>query len=64
METTLETRRATPRPATFNADDRTVEAVIASAQPVPRQDTRGAYHEILNPAGLDITASRGASVLE
>ena len=60
----LVTRDATPRPRTFNAQARTVEAVIASATPVPRQDQRGAFHEILDPAGLDIAGSRGASVLD
>jgi hypothetical protein len=64
LTTPLEVRDAIPRPASFNADARTVEAVIASATPVPRQDARGAYHEILDPAGLDVTASRGASVLD
>jgi hypothetical protein len=62
--TAFETRDAVPRPASFDADNNTVEAVIASATPVPRQDTRGAFHEILDPAGLDIAASRGASVLD
>ena len=60
----LETRDAIPRPRTFNPDARTVEAVIASANPVPRQDARGPFHEILDPAGLDIAGSRGASVLD
>ena len=60
----LETRDATPRPRSFNADARTIEAVIASATPVPRQDARGPFHEILDPAGLDIAGSRGASVLD
>jgi HK97 family phage prohead protease len=60
----LEIRDAVPRPSTFNADARTVEAVVASTQPVPRQDARGAFHEVLDPAGLDIVGSRGASVLD
>jgi phage head maturation protease len=60
----FETRDAIPRPSSFNTENRTVEAVIASAQPVPRQDERGAFHEVLDPAGLDIAASRGASVLD
>ena len=60
----LETRDAVPRPSTFDAAARTVEAVIASAAPVQRQDARGAYLEILDPAGLDLAASRGASVLD
>jgi phage head maturation protease len=61
---TFEVRDAIPRPATFDATARTVEAVVASAAPVQRQDARGAYLEILEPAGLDIAASRGASVLD
>ena len=60
----LVTRDATPRPTTFNAAERTIEAVIASANPVPRQDARGGFHEILDPAGLDVAGSRGASVLD
>ena len=60
----LETRDAIPRPTSFNADARTIEAVIASATPVPRQDARGPFHEILDPAGLDIAGSRGTSVLD
>ena len=60
----LETRDAIPRPTTFNPATRSIEAVIASATPVPRQDARGLFHEILDPAGLDIAGSRGASVLD
>ncbi len=60
----LETRYAVPRPSTFDEANRTVEAVIASSAPVPRQDARGAFHEILDPAGLDVAGSRGASVLD
>jgi HK97 family phage prohead protease len=60
----LEIREAVAQPRSFNAQARTVEAVIASAQPVPRQDARGAFHEILDPAALDLAASRGASVLD
>jgi phage head maturation protease len=60
----LEVRDAIPRPSSFNAERNTVEAVIASSHPVPRQDARGAYHEILDPTGLDVTGSIGASVLD
>jgi phage head maturation protease len=62
--TALETRDAIPRPATFDASRNTVEAIIASSTPVQRQDQRGAFLEILDPAGLDLAASRGASVLD
>jgi phage head maturation protease len=60
----LEIRDAVPRPQSFDAATRTVEAVIASASPVQRTDARGAFLEILDPAGLDLVASRGASVLD
>ena len=61
---TLERRDAIPRPRTFDQTNNTVEAVIATATPVRRQDVRGAYLEILDPAGLDLQASRGVSVLD
>ena len=60
----LQTRDALPRPSTFDPQSRTVEAVIASASPVQRADGRGTYLEVLDPAGLDLAASRGASVLD
>jgi phage head maturation protease len=60
----LEVRDAVPRPQSFDAATRTIEAVIASAAPVQRADARGAFLEILDPAGLDVTGSRGASVLD
>lgn len=60
----LETRDAAPRPTTFDPRALTIEAVIASSAPVKRADARGAFVEILDPAGLDIGASRGASVLD
>lgn len=64
LGTPLDVRDATPRPATFDAAARSIEAIIASNAPVPRQDTRGAFVEVLDPTGLDIAASRGASVLD
>lgn len=60
----LERREALARPATFNADARTVEAVIATGEPVRRRDERGEYLEILEISGADIDALRGASVLD
>ena len=60
----LDTRDATFRPNTFNATDNTIEAVIATATPVQRHDARGAYFEILDTAGADLDALRGASVLD
>ena len=57
-------RDALARPASFNATQRTIEAVIATATPVSRQDERGAFLEILDVAGADLEALRGASVLD
>lgn len=61
----LSTRDAAVRPATFNAQANTVEAVIATGNPVRRQDATGAeYLEVLDIAGADLTTLRGASVLD
>lgn len=62
--TPLEHRDALPRPNTFDAEALTIEAVIASDTPVKRRDQRGEYLEILDPAGLDLASTRGASVLD
>jgi phage head maturation protease len=56
-------RDAIPRPRTFDAEALTIEAVIASTTPVRRRDTRGDFMEVLDPAGLDLGVTRGASVL-
>lgn len=61
---TLEHRDAMPRPNTFDAEALTIEAVIASTAPVRRHDQRGEYLEILDPTGLDLDTTRGASVLD
>lgn len=55
----LETRRATLRPGTYNAETRTIEAVIATGNPVQRNG----YAEILDAAGADISVLAGAHVL-
>jgi hypothetical protein len=60
----LERRDAMPRPTTFNADDLTIEATIASTTPVRRADSKGAFWEILDPAGLDLEVTRGSSILD
>jgi hypothetical protein len=60
----LEIRDAVPRPQSFDAAARSIEAVIASNAPVRRTDARGAFLEILDPAGLDVAGSRNASVLD
>jgi hypothetical protein len=62
--TALDTRDAVPRPQTFDPQALTVEATIASRAPVRRRDQRGEFLEILDPAGLDLAATRGASVLD
>jgi Caudovirus prohead serine protease len=59
----LARRDAVARPSSFNAEQRTIEAVIATGAPVQRQDERGAYLEVLDIAGADLEALRGASVL-
>ncbi|MCC8936873.1 HK97 family phage prohead protease [Bradyrhizobium sp. Arg68] len=60
----LTRRDATPRPRTFDAEAMTIEAVIASTTPVRRRDARGDFMEVLDPAGLDLGVTRGASVLD
>lgn len=59
----LERRDAMPRPRSFDPNALTIEAVIASNTPVRRRDARGEFLEILDPAGLDLATTRGASVL-
>jgi hypothetical protein len=60
----LEHRDAMPRPTTFNESGLTIEAVIASTTPVRRADSKGAFWEVLDPAGLDLDVTRGSSVLD
>ena len=57
-------RDTRPRPATFNADTHTIEAVVATDAQVPRRDGSGAYMEILAPDGADLDALRDAPVLD
>ena len=57
-------REAALRPTSWNANERTIEAVIASAAPVARRDAAGDFLEILDPRGADLDALRGASVLD
>src|SRR5437899_8967488 len=61
---TFEQRDAIPRPRTFDPEALTIEAVIASTTPVRRRDARGEFMEILDPSGLDLGVTRGASVLD
>lgn len=55
---------ATMTPATFNAEARTVEAVIATATPVQRRDDRGPYAEVLDLSAIDLTKVSGLPVLD
>jgi hypothetical protein len=57
-------RGAAARPATWNADASTVEAVIASNTPVARRDAKGPYNEVLDPNGADLSRLIGASILD
>lgn len=61
---TLVVREATPKPNSWNAEERTIEAVIASNRPVPRKDAKGDYFEVLDPHGADLSGIVGASVLD
>ncbi|MCA1453977.1 Mu-like prophage major head subunit gpT family protein [Bradyrhizobium sp. BRP22] len=60
----LEHRDAIPRPRTFDETNLTIDAVIASTTPVRRRDQRGEFLEVLDPTGLDLAVTRGASVLD
>ena len=60
----LTMRDAALRPASWNADTLSVEAVIASNAPVARRDAQGEYLEILDVNGADLSALIGASVLD
>ena len=59
----LETRRANLRPSTYDAQTRTIEAVIATGSPVARRDAQGAFNEVLDAAGADLGVLPGAHVL-
>lgn len=61
---TLERRDATARPSSWDAEARTIEAVIASNAPVTRRDASGEFLEVLDPKGADLSALIGASVLD
>lgn len=52
------------RPRTFSDADNTIEVIAATATPVARRDVKGQYYEILDAAGADLDALRGASVLD
>jgi len=61
---TIMQRSAATRPSTWNAEARTVEAVIASPAPVRRLDDRGEYLEILDANGLDLASAEGLAVID
>jgi hypothetical protein len=64
--TALERRDAAARPSSWNADARTITAVVATGTPVRRVDARGQeYDEVLRIAddAVDLDAFTGAHVL-
>ena len=60
----LLTRAADTRPSTWNADARTIEAVISTGAPVQRKDARGPYSERLDVQAVDPTGLIGVPVLD
>jgi HK97 family phage prohead protease len=60
---TLETRRADLRPGSYDEQKRTIEAVIATSNPVARRDATGPFNEILDVTGADLSVLTGAHVL-
>lgn len=58
----LQTRRAPFAPSTWNAEARTVEAVISTGADVQRRDTRGPYIERLDLSGIDPASLVGLPV--
>ncbi|UVO29922.1 HK97 family phage prohead protease [Bradyrhizobium arachidis] len=61
--TQLETRRATLRPSSYNAEAGTVEAVISTGAAVTRSDAAGTFQELLDTSVVDLASLRGISVL-
>lgn len=59
----LETRRAPFAPATWNAEARTVEAVISTGADVQRRDSRGPFTERLDLSQIDPASLVGLPVL-
>lgn len=58
------TRAAGFAPSSFNAEERTVDAVISTFADVIRRDGRGVFLERLDPAGLDLSGLIGAPLLD
>lgn len=60
----LATRGAAIRPRTYNEQNNTIEAIVATDTPVRRAAADGSeFLEVLSIEGADISALRGASVL-
>lgn len=58
-------RRSAPLAVgSFDAESRTVEAIISTFADVTRRDARGAYVERLDPAGLDLSNLTGIPLLD
>lgn len=57
-------RAAAFAPATWSDEHQTVEAVVATAHPVRRRDSRGEYLEILDPLGLVLTGTEGLPIFD
>lgn len=58
------TRSAATQPATWDAEARTVDAVIATSNPVRRMDARGQFLEVLDAATLDLSSAEGLAVID
>ncbi|MET4684884.1 prohead protease/major capsid protein fusion protein [Brevundimonas faecalis] len=59
----LEVRRASFAPSTWNAEARTVEAVISTGADVERRDAKGPYIERLDLSGIDPASLIGLPIL-
>ncbi len=64
LNAALERRDAATRPTSFDAERLSVEAIVATSTPVARRDERGEFDEVLDVTGADLSALRGASVLD
>lgn len=60
----LETRRAPLSPSSFNAEARTIEAVISTGADVQRRDARGPFVERLDISGINAADLAGIPVLD
>jgi len=57
-------RDAAFRPASFDEEALSVEAVLATGAPIPRRDAAGPYLEILDLTGLELFRAEGVAVLD